>query len=90
MTKSEELTDDEWVIMKQHPKIGAEIIAPMDNFTNVLPLILYHQNVMTARDIRNNLRGNIPYLVKIVTLADSFDAMTSTGYIDTEEVLQMH
>ena len=79
LTKSEELTDDEWVIMKQHPKIGAEIIAPMDNFTNVLPLILYHHERYDGKGYPQQLKGeNIPYLVKIVTLADSFDAMTST------------
>ncbi len=78
LNKKMPLTDEEWDMLKQHPATGAEIIKPVDSLREVLPLILYHHERYDGKGYPNQLKGeSIPYLVRILTVADSFDAMTS-------------
>ena len=78
LNKRMPLTKEEWEILKQHPSNGFEIIKPVDSLSCILPLILYHHERYDGKGYPENLAGDeIPYLARILTVADSFDAMTS-------------
>ncbi|MDZ4992709.1 diguanylate cyclase [Clostridium perfringens] len=79
LTKKMRLTKDEWEILKQHPKDGVEIIKSVNSLKEVVPLILYHHERYDGFGYPEGLKGeDIPYLARVLTVVDSFDAMTSS------------
>jgi diguanylate cyclase (GGDEF)-like protein len=78
LIKKMPLTNEEWELLKQHPANGVEIIKPVKSLNNLIPLILYHHERYDGKGYPNNLKGeDIPYLVRLLSVVDSFDAMTS-------------
>jgi HD-GYP domain-containing protein (c-di-GMP phosphodiesterase class II) len=78
LNKKMPLTSEEWGMMKQHPVSGVEIINPVESLRDIAPLILHHHERYDGKGYPGNLEGeNIPYLARVLTVADSFDAMTS-------------
>lgn len=78
LNKRSPLTEEEWDILKKHPANGVNIIKTVDSLKKVIPLILYHHEKYDGSGYPEQLKGNrIPYLARVLTLADSFDAMTS-------------
>jgi diguanylate cyclase (GGDEF)-like protein len=78
LLKKMPLTNEEWESLKQHPANGVEIIQPVKSLNNLIPLILYHHERYDGKGYPSNLAGeNIPYLVRLLSVVDSFDAMTS-------------
>ncbi len=78
LNKKMPLTDEEWQILKHHPENGLEIIRPVDSLMEIAPLILHHHERYDGKGYPYNLIGeNIPYLARLLAVADSFDAMTS-------------
>lgn len=78
LIKKMPLTSDEWEALKQHPANGVEIIKPVKSLNNLIPLILYHHERYDGKGYPSNLKGeDIPYLVRLLSVVDSFDAMTS-------------
>lgn len=77
LNKKMPLTDDEWKLIKQHPNIGVEVISKVESLSSVVPLIKHHHERFDGTGYPDRLKGeNIPYLARILTIADSFDAMT--------------
>ncbi|NYE58739.1 diguanylate cyclase [Carboxydothermus ferrireducens] len=65
--------------IKKHPVIGAEILEPISFLKPLIPIIYHHHEKYDGSGYPDGLSGkNIPLLARIITLADSFDAMTST------------
>lgn len=78
LSKRTKLTDDEWNLLKTHPENGVEIVKTVDALKNVCPLILHHHERYDGKGYPGGLKGEeIPYLARILNVADSFDAMTS-------------
>jgi len=78
LNKKMPLTSEEWDILKQHPANGVGIIEPVESLAKVRPLILYHHERYDGRGYPEGLKGQeIPYLARIITVVDSFDAMCS-------------
>ena len=78
LNKNMPLTPDEWEIMKQHSVNGVEIIKSVESLKEIAPLILHHHERYDGKGYPDNLKGNnIPYLVRMLTVVDCFDAMTS-------------
>jgi HD-GYP domain-containing protein (c-di-GMP phosphodiesterase class II) len=72
------LSAEEWEMMKQHPVSGVEIIKPVEYLRDIAPLILHHHERYDGKGYPGNLKGeDIPYLARVLTVADSFEAMTS-------------
>ena len=77
LNKKTPLTNDEWDFIKQHPNIGVEIIHNVESLSEVVPLVLHHHERFDGTGYPDQLKGEeIPYLARILTVADSFDAMT--------------
>ncbi len=78
LNKKMPLTEKEWELLKKHPANGVQIINTVESLNNVIPLIMYHHERFDGSGYPEGLKGkNIPLLVRILTVADSFDAMTS-------------
>lgn len=78
LNKKMPLTNEEWEMLKQHPVNGIDIIKSVDSLKNIVPLILHHHERYDGNGYPLQLKGDdIPYLARILTVVDSFDAMTS-------------
>lgn len=78
LQKEGKLTDTEYETIKLHPVIGANIFSSTDIFKHIAPIIVAHHERVDGTGYPNNLKGNeIPYLAKILTICDCFDAMVS-------------
>ncbi len=78
LLKEDRLTDDEYSEIKNHPSIGAHILSTASIFNDIIPIVKHHHEKYDGSGYPGRLRGNeIPYLARITTIADSFDAMTS-------------
>ncbi|NFL85787.1 diguanylate cyclase [Clostridium botulinum] len=78
LIKKMKITSEEWKILKQHPANGVEIIKSVESLKLLIPLIINHHERYDGKGYPNKLKGKeIPYLARILTVVDSFDAMTS-------------
>lgn len=78
LLKQGKLTDEEFETIKLHPTIGANIFSVSDIFNDVVPIIKYHHERFDGKGYPDGLKGEeIPYLTRILSICDSFDAMVS-------------
>jgi len=78
LRKPGKLTDPEFEHIKTHAAIGHRILSDIKQLDEVLPVVLHHHEQWNGRGYPHGLAGaNIPFLARIVAVADSFDAMGS-------------
>lgn len=78
LKKPDELTDEEWAKMRQHPQWGYEMLRGIQFLEGALPIVLYHQEHYDGKGYPYGLKGDeIPLTARIFAVADTFDAMTS-------------
>ena len=79
LQKQGPLSDDEWIIMKQHPTIGAEkVLMPNASLRDLIPIVKYHHERIDGKGYPEGLsNGDIPLAAKIVAIADTYHALTS-------------
>jgi putative nucleotidyltransferase with HDIG domain len=81
LKKTEILSKQEYEIIKQHPLKGAHILSAMSMFEDAVPLIKYHHEWVDGTGYPHGLKGEeIPFLGRILSVADAFDAMTSNRH----------
>jgi HD-GYP domain-containing protein (c-di-GMP phosphodiesterase class II) len=79
LCKEGPLSVDEWTVMRNHPIIGAQIVAPIAFLADAVELIRHHHERFDGGGYPDGLRGKeISIAARIFSVADSFDAMTST------------
>ncbi|MDT7687454.1 MAG: hypothetical protein QOE46_213 [Acidobacteriota bacterium] len=78
LKKPAALTDEEYEIMKQHPQKGYKIMSQIPAMRDFLPGMYMHHEMMDGRGYPQGLKGDeIPMQARIVSVADTFDAMTT-------------
>lgn len=78
LEKPSRLTLEERNMVQEHPSTGEGIVKPLDFLRPLRPLIRHHHERMDGQGYPDHLcGGDIPLLARILTIADSFDAMTS-------------
>jgi putative nucleotidyltransferase with HDIG domain len=78
LQKPRSLTPEEWQIMRGHPVIGAQIVAPFEFFEGAARVIRHHHERWDGSGYPDGLlRDDIPLEARIVAVADVFDALTS-------------
>lgn len=78
LNKKGMLTEREKEIMSFHTIFGYEILKERGYNENILNAVLYHHERIDGNGYRSKLRGNeIPFLSKVISIVDSFDAMIS-------------
>lgn len=79
LAKPGRLTTEEFAELKRHPEIGARILKNVSQIRDLLPGVLHHHERMDGKGYPHGLAGKaIPRLARILCLADSLDAMTTT------------
>ncbi|HJU55686.1 MAG TPA: HD domain-containing phosphohydrolase [Pyrinomonadaceae bacterium] len=78
LKKPASLTDEEFAIMKQHPQKGYKIMSQIPAMKEFLPGMYMHHEMIDGRGYPQGLKGDeIPMQARIVSVADTFDAMTT-------------
>jgi response regulator RpfG family c-di-GMP phosphodiesterase len=73
------LTKDEYALITRHPLVAYRILTPLRFLAQEAEAIKYHHERFDGKGYPDGLKGEaIPLPARIVTVADSFDAMTST------------
>ncbi len=73
------LTEEEFEVMKTHPIKGAAIMSAIPQLADVIPGMKYHHEKWSGGGYPEGISGErIPLQARIVTVADTFDAMTTT------------
>jgi len=79
LKKPGKLTDTELELVRQHPEIGWRIIRSPYVASEVADAILSHHEKWDGTGYPKGLKGeDIPLFARIISIADSFDAMTNT------------
>lgn len=79
LNKPGRLTEEEFKEITLHPGVAVKILEPIPYFKPLLPAILHHHERFDGKGYPDRLAGNdIPLESRIMAIADTFDAMTST------------
>src|SRR6185295_2676521 len=77
LKKPAALTDEEFEIMKTHPMKGYKIMSQIPAMKAFMPGMVMHHEMVNGQGYPHGLKGDeIPMQAKIVSVADTFDAMT--------------
>jgi len=78
LTKPGKLTPEEYETVKQHTVTGAKIVGNIEMFRDCVPIVRWHHERLDGSGYPDGLAGDeIPFIVRLVSSADMFDAMTS-------------
>jgi HD-GYP domain-containing protein (c-di-GMP phosphodiesterase class II) len=85
------LTPEEFERIKRHPVDGYKILKELRPISSLLPGVLYHHERWDGQGYPENLAGeNIPFLARVLAVADSYDAMSTArpyrGAMNFDEV----
>ena len=91
LSKPAKLSASEFDQIKQHPELGYEIVKYISSFKNsgIIDMVLYHHERYDGKGYPNGLKGEqIPLAARIISIADSFDAMISKRVYKNEMDLE--
>jgi response regulator RpfG family c-di-GMP phosphodiesterase len=78
LNKTGKLTQTEYEVFKRHPTYGREILDPIKFLGPVIPGVHLHHERWDGRGYPLGLAGrDIPLIARIISVADTYDAMTS-------------
>lgn len=79
LNKPGPLTAEEFMNVKMHPTAGEEILSRIDRLRPIAKVVRHHHERFDGRGYPDGLTGeSIPEASRIIAIADSYDAMTST------------
>ena len=79
LLKPGRLDPEEFKIMQSHPEKSSRIIGSISEFKDLIPIILHHHERFDGKGYPLGLKGDqIPIGARIILLADTYDAMTSS------------
>jgi putative nucleotidyltransferase with HDIG domain len=72
------LTEQEWLQIRKHPAIGAQILEPLTFLNDVIDLVRQHHEHYDGRGYPEGRKGEDIHLgARIINLADAYEAMRS-------------
>lgn len=78
INKSGPLTSKEWSEIMKHPEVGAWILSSSFEMSDISKYVLYHHEKYDGSGYPKGLKAEeIPLLSRIISVADSYDAMTN-------------
>ncbi|HHW13674.1 MAG TPA: HD domain-containing protein [Firmicutes bacterium] len=79
LNKPGPLTSEEFANVKMHPAVGEEILSQIESLRSIAKVVRHHHERFDGRGYPEGLAGeSIPEASRIIAIADSYDAMTST------------
>jgi putative two-component system response regulator len=78
LKKTGPLTEEEWLLMRQHPAIGAKMLEGVDHLKSAIPYVFHHHECWNGSGYPLGLVGEkIPREGRLLAIVDAFDAMTT-------------
>jgi HD-GYP domain-containing protein (c-di-GMP phosphodiesterase class II) len=78
LTKTSELSDDEWRQMRLHPVYGANVVARFAAYRSGAQIVRHHHEAWDGSGYPDGLQGEqIPLGARILAVVDTYDAMTT-------------
>ncbi|MCF7869725.1 MAG: HD domain-containing protein [Candidatus Omnitrophica bacterium] len=78
LNKPGKLDDEEWKIIKEHPRTALKILEPLKFLEKEKDIIVHHHEKYAGGGYPDDLKGDkIPLGARIMAVADTFDAMNS-------------
>ncbi|MBI5502892.1 MAG: response regulator [Deltaproteobacteria bacterium] len=72
------LTDEEWVVMRSHPKLAFDLLSPIAHLRPALDIPYCHHEKWDGTGYPRGLRGDaIPFAARIFAVVDVWDALRS-------------
>ncbi len=79
LKKEGKLTEEEWLVMRDHVFKGARILEPLDDFKEVAKIVMLHHENYDGSGYPYGLKaGEIPIEARIICVVDTFHAMVSS------------
>jgi len=79
LLKPGKLTDEEYEIIKTHPELGTKLVGGIDKLKLISNWLKHHHERYDGKGYPEGLAGeDIPILSRIIAIADTYDAMTSS------------
>ena len=76
--KPAKLTDEEWVLMRQHPQLAYDMLHPIDYLHPALDIPYCHHEKWDGSGYPRGLKGEqIPLVARLFAVVDVWDALTS-------------
>ncbi|MGW8250335.1 MAG: HD domain-containing phosphohydrolase, partial [Anaerolineales bacterium] len=76
--KPAKLDRDEYLTVKEHARLGAELLSTSNSLNPLIPIIHYHHEHFNGNGYPEGLAGNeIPLEARIIAVADAIEAMAS-------------
>lgn len=76
LNKPAKLDEDEWRIMRNHPRAGVKILKPLHSFANIFPWIEFHHERPDGKGYYGLKEKEIPLAARIIAIADTYSAIT--------------
>lgn len=76
LNKPATLDEEEWKVMKRHPRTGVKILKPLRTFTDISSWIEYHHERPDGKGYYGLKNEEIPLAAKIISIADTYSAIT--------------
>lgn len=78
LNKQSRLTDEEFEMMKDHAKIGADILGEVDSYSEISTIVRHHHERIDGRGYPDQIGGElIPAISRMIGVADTYSAMTT-------------
>ena len=78
LNKPDELSPEEWALIRQHPAAGVELLAEVEFPWDVTPMVRSHHERWDGQGYPDGLAGEaIPLAARILCIADVYDALTT-------------
>lgn len=78
LNKKDKLLEHEWEWIKKHSEYGESLLNNIPELKSILPIVRHHHERYDGKGYPDGLQGqDIPYLARLLTIVDSFDAMTT-------------
>lgn len=79
LDKAGKPTETEWEFIRGHPLRSSEILKNISALSDIADIVAYHHERLDGNGYPRNIPGtDIPVLSQIITVADTYDAITST------------
>ncbi|MFH1848436.1 MAG: HD-GYP domain-containing protein [Candidatus Omnitrophota bacterium] len=89
LNKRGSLTQEEYEKIKEHPTIGATILYPIRELGDILDGVRSHQEKYDGTGYPDGFKGKqIPLLARVISVADAFDAITTTRPYRTKKSIE--
>ena len=76
LNKPGKLDDEEWKLMREHPKLGVKFMEPLRSFKHILPWIMYHHERVDSAGYYRLPGKEIPLAARIISICDTYSAIT--------------